>query len=184
MLPNPTGMTEQGSKVRLNHARDTFGHMASILLISNAGILAMPSVLDTPSMTRSSARLNHYDRVKNTRPNYHILASNTVSKILFHGKQVIGVSYLPTGGGTVSSVYATKEVILAAGALHTPHILQLSGIGPKKILQKFGIPVVSDLPGVGQNLQDQSTLTVPYNCKPTYLYIISTPVRDTVPVYQ
>lgn len=124
----------------------------------------MPSLLDTPSMTRSSARRNHFDRLSGRRPNYHLLASNTVSKVLFRGKQAIGVNYLPTAGGDVSSVYASKEVILAAGALHTPQILQLSGIGPRKLLEKFNLPVISDLPGVGQNLQDQSTLSIPYHC--------------------
>ncbi|KAM7191122.1 oxygen-dependent choline dehydrogenase [Naviculisporaceae sp. PSN 640] len=128
------------------------------------GIFVMPSLLDTPSMTRSSARRNHFDRVSGRRPNYHLLASNTVSKILFRGKQAIGVNYLPTAGGDLSIVYARKEVILAAGALHTPQILQLSGIGPKKLLERFNLPVISDLPGVGQNLQDQPTLSIPYNC--------------------
>ncbi|KAK3322055.1 hypothetical protein B0H66DRAFT_553184 [Apodospora peruviana] len=130
---------------------------------SKNGIFWFPTVLDVPSMTRSYARRNHYDKVITSRPNYHVLASNTVSKILFRNKQAIGVSYLPTAGGTASSVYASKEVILAAGGLHTPQILQLSGIGPKKLLEKLSIPVVADLPGVGQNLQDQPTLEVPYN---------------------
>lgn len=115
-------------------------------------------------MTRDHARRNHYERVIHSRPNYHLLTSNMVSKVLFGGTQAIGVSYLPTAGGSTSSVYASKEVILTAGGLGTPKILQLSGVGPKKLLHKFGIPVVSDLPGVGQNLQDQPTLTVPYNC--------------------
>ncbi|KAK3935454.1 hypothetical protein QBC46DRAFT_50935 [Diplogelasinospora grovesii] len=130
---------------------------------SNPGIFWIPSVLNATTMTRSYARRNHYDRVIASRPNYHVLASNSVSKVLFGGTQAIGVNYLPTAGGNISSVYASKEVILAAGALHTPQILQLSGIGPKKLLNKFGIPLVVDLPGVGQNLQDQSTLTIPYN---------------------
>ncbi|KAK0724725.1 hypothetical protein B0H67DRAFT_480481 [Lasiosphaeris hirsuta] len=126
------------------------------------GIFWIPSVLNATTMTRSYARRNHYDRVINSRPNYHVLASNTVSKVLFRGIQAIGVSYLPTAGGAVSSVYASKEVILAAGALHTPQILQLSGVGPAPLLRRLGIPVIVDLPGVGQNLQDQPTLTVPY----------------------
>lgn len=118
-------------------------------------------------MTRNHARRNHYDRVADSRPNYHILPSNMVSKVLFNGTQAIGVSYLPTSDeepASTSDVFASKEVILAAGGLGTPKILQLSGVGPKKLLDHFGIPVVADLPGVGQNLQDQPTLTVPYNC--------------------
>jgi choline dehydrogenase-like flavoprotein len=118
-------------------------------------------------MTRNHARRNHYDRVKAARPNYHLLTSNVVAKVLFRGKTAIGVSYLSTTAttGTTSSVYASKEVILSAGGFGTPKILQLSGIGRKTLLQKFGIPLVADLPGVGQNLQDQPTLSVPYTCE-------------------
>ena len=122
-------------------------------------------------MTRNHARRNHYDRVKDSRPNYHLLTSNVVGKVLFSGKTATGVCYLSTTSTTTacaSNVYATKEVILAAGGFGTPKILQLSGIGRKKLLNKFGIPLITDLPGVGQNLQDQPTLSVPYTCKSTY----------------
>ncbi|KAJ4419708.1 hypothetical protein N0V85_000879 [Neurospora sp. IMI 360204] len=84
-----------------------------------------------------------------------------VSKVIFRGTTVVGVEYLPTAGGKASTAYAAMEVILAAGALNTPKILQLSGVG-SKLLQKHKIPVVVDLPGVGSNLQDQLTLKVPY----------------------
>src|SRR4030095_4551120 len=60
-----------------------------------------------------------------------------------------------TDGGTPGSVNATKEVILAAGAFNTPQLLKLSGIGPRDELEKFDIPVLVDLPGVGTNLQDR-----------------------------
>jgi choline dehydrogenase-like flavoprotein len=119
-------------------------------------------------MTRYHARRSHYDRVKDTRPNYHLLTSNLVAKVLFNGKKVIGVDYLPTTANSTTSpskAYATNEVILTAGGFGTPKILQLSGIGPKKLLKKFDIPLVQDLPGVGQNLQDQPTLSIPYTCK-------------------
>ncbi|KAI1348770.1 hypothetical protein F5Y01DRAFT_291150 [Xylaria sp. FL0043] len=130
---------------------------------NNLGIFWIPSVLDATTMTRSDARINHYERVKASRPNYHILASTTVSKVLFNGTQAVGVEYLPSAGGDRSNVYATKEVILAAGGVHTPQVLQLSGIGPQALLNELGIAVVQDLPGVGQNLQDQTTLTVEWN---------------------
>lgn len=100
-----------------------------------------------------------------TRPNYHLLVNYTVAKILFKGNKATGVQYLPSAGGNGSTVYASKEIILAAGALHTPQILQLSGVGPKPLLDSLSIPVISDLPGVGSNMQDQASLGVPYNCK-------------------
>ncbi|KAH8649207.1 hypothetical protein BX600DRAFT_111656 [Xylariales sp. PMI_506] len=129
----------------------------------NPGIFWIPSVLNATTMTRSDARINHYDRVIGSRPNYHLLASNLVSKVIFEDGQAVGVEYIPTSGGDSAVVYASKEVILAAGAVHTPQILQLSGIGPGAVLSQFGVSIISDLPGVGQNLQDQSTLTIPYN---------------------
>ncbi|KAI0533120.1 GMC oxidoreductase-domain-containing protein [Xylaria digitata] len=130
---------------------------------NNLGIFWIPSVLDATTMTRSDARINHYERVKASRPNYHILASTTVSKVVFNGARAVGVEYLPSAGGSSAHVYATKEVILAAGGIHTPQVLQLSGIGPRALLNELGILIVQDLPGVGQNLQDQSTLTIQWN---------------------
>ncbi|RWA09527.1 hypothetical protein EKO27_g5581 [Xylaria grammica] len=129
---------------------------------NNLGIFWTPSVLDATTMTRSDARLNHYENIKVSRSNYHILASTTVSKVIFNGTRAMGVEYLASGGGDTAQVYATKEVILAAGGVHTPQILQLSGIGPQALLNDLGIAVIQDLPGVGQNLQDQSTLTIPW----------------------
>ncbi|KAJ3566092.1 hypothetical protein NPX13_g7264 [Xylaria arbuscula] len=130
---------------------------------NNLGIFWIPSVLDATTSTRSDARINHYDRVQGSRPNYQILSSTTVSKILFNGTRAVGVEHLPSAGGESSQVYATKEVILAAGGIHTPQILQLSGVGPQALLNNLGIAVIEDLPGVGQNLQDQTTLAINWN---------------------
>ncbi|KAH8711865.1 glucose-methanol-choline oxidoreductase-like protein [Phaeosphaeriaceae sp. PMI808] len=65
-----------------------------------------------------------------------------------------------TGKGTKGSVTATREVILSAGAFNTPQLLKLSGVGPKDELEKFGIKVVKNLPGVGKNLQDRYEVPV------------------------
>ncbi|KAK4236462.1 hypothetical protein C8A03DRAFT_45548 [Achaetomium macrosporum] len=130
------------------------------------GVFWIPSALDASTISRNYAKLNHYDRVNDSRPNYHLLTSNVVCKVLFRGKTAVWVSYPSTTGGDpacTSEVYAAKEVVLAAGGFGTPKILQLSGVGPKRLLQKLGIRLVEDLPGVGQNLQDQPTLAVPYN---------------------
>ncbi|KAH0434187.1 GMC oxidoreductase [Colletotrichum camelliae] len=126
------------------------------------GLFNFPTLADATTRTRSHARRNHYTRVKDARPNYHILAEHTVSRVLFEGKRAVGVEYLPTAGGEKVSVYATKEVLLAAGGAHTPQLLQLSGIGNREFLEGLGIEVVEDLPGVGENFQDQADLKVPY----------------------
>lgn len=132
---------------------------------SNTGVFFFPTLLDAATGTRSYARINHYERVKDSRPNYHILAEHTVGRVLFSGSRAVGVEYLASAGGNTSQVTATKEVLLAAGGVHTPQILQLSGVGPSDQLEKLGISTVSDLPGVGQNFQDHATLTISYNCK-------------------
>jgi choline dehydrogenase-like flavoprotein len=65
----------------------------------------------------------------------------------------------------VHTIKACREVILAAGATRSPQVLQLSGIGPKKLLSGLGIGMIVDLPGVGQNFQDQPTMYMQYNCE-------------------
>jgi len=129
------------------------------------GVTYFPTVSDFTTRTRSHARLNHYERVKERRPNYHILAEHTVSRVIFEGKKAVGVMYLPSAGGDVAIASAKKEVLLAAGAVHTPQILQLSGIGPREVLEEVGIEVVADLPGVGQNFHDQPSIIIPYEGK-------------------
>ena len=124
----------------------------------------MQRSIDVKSQTRSSARVNRYDR-DTARPNYHVLAGTAVSRILFEGKTAVGVEYVDLLGSTKRHVTAREEAVLAAGAVHTPQILQLSGVGDAAYLTKFGIKTVINLPGVGQNLQDRLVLKVNYNCK-------------------
>ncbi|XP_050740222.1 glucose dehydrogenase [FAD, quinone]-like [Eriocheir sinensis] len=88
-----------------------------------------------------------------THPNLHVLTDATVQKILFdHDKRAVGVEFVR--GKERRVVRVTREVVLSAGALATPKLLMLSGVGPAAHLQKHGIPVLLNLPGVGQNLQD------------------------------
>ena len=68
-----------------------------------------------------------------------------------------------TGSATTSTAKASREIILAAGAPHSPQILQLSGIGPKELLSGLGIRTIVDLPGVGQNFQDQASMFMSYS---------------------
>ena len=89
------------------------------------------------------------------RINLTIRANCVTRKILFDGDKAIGVEVM--SGEEIFQVEG-KEIILSAGAIATPQILMLSGIGPKESLSQFNIDIVSDLPGVGQNLRDHPTV--------------------------
>ncbi len=86
------------------------------------------------------------------RPNLEIVTGATAAGLVVTGGRVEGVRYV--AGGKQHTATASKEVILAAGAIGSPHLLLLSGIGPADHLKAKGVPVVHDLPGVGGNLQD------------------------------
>ncbi|ORY01579.1 choline dehydrogenase-like protein [Clohesyomyces aquaticus] len=127
------------------------------------GIFRLVRTVDPKTQTRNSARINHYDRVTESRPNYHILPNTAVKRIIFEGTTAVGVEYINRTTSVKSMVRAKKEVIVSAGSVHSPQILQLSGIGPAPLLKSLGIKPVVDLPGVGQNLQDHLVLAVNYN---------------------
>ncbi|XP_071527340.1 glucose dehydrogenase [FAD, quinone]-like [Panulirus ornatus] len=88
-----------------------------------------------------------------TRPNLHVAFNAHVTKILFNEeKRAVGVSFQQ--GKKERRVMAQREVVLSAGTIASPQLLMLSGVGPANHLKYHNIPVVADLPGVGQNLQD------------------------------
>ena len=89
----------------------------------------------------------------------------------FSGKRAIGVAYLQGGSSQPTTVHARREVLLCAGAIASPQILQRSGVGPAPLLRGLDIAVVRDLPGVGANLQDHLEMYLQYACKePVSLY--------------
>ncbi len=94
------------------------------------------------------------------RGNLKLFLNASFHSLVFDGKRCVGVRY--HNGKDVQEVRARREVILAAGAFGSPQALMLSGIGPGAELTRLGIPVLVDLPGVGQNLQDHIDYTVPY----------------------
>ncbi|OXI15472.1 GMC family oxidoreductase [Burkholderia sp. AU15512] len=107
----------------------------------------------------SAARAYLFPHLK-TRGNLTVETGAQVRRIVFDGKRAVGVEV--TRGGNVETVWAKKEVILSAGALQSPQLLMLSGVGPKDELERLGIQVVADLPGVGENLQDHPDFVVSY----------------------
>jgi choline dehydrogenase len=108
----------------------------------------------------SAARAYLYP-VKN-RKNLKIATSAMVTRVLFEGDRAVGVEAVVKGK---RQVFRSKEVVLCGGAINTPQILQLSGIGNAEDLRRLGIKVVKDLPGVGANLQDHLEVYVQYSCK-------------------
>jgi choline dehydrogenase len=94
------------------------------------------------------------------RPNLKVVTGAHVKKLRLDGRRVLGVEY--SRGNQEEFVHARRETILSAGAIGSPQILQLSGIGPGALLQQHGIPVVRDLPGVGANLQDHLQLRMAF----------------------
>ncbi|XP_050300397.1 glucose dehydrogenase [FAD, quinone] [Anthonomus grandis grandis] len=102
-----------------------------------------------------------------TRENLDILMNSTVTKVLVNpqSKQAYGVEVLTEGGS--KEIYATKEVIVSGGAVNSPQILLLSGIGPKNELEQVKVPVVHDLPGVGKNLQNHVAFFLNFNINDT-----------------
>ncbi|MBR8829494.1 MAG: choline dehydrogenase [Gomphosphaeria aponina SAG 52.96 = DSM 107014] len=94
------------------------------------------------------------------RANLTIRTGALVTRLLFNGKRVIGVEYIRDG--VKQEVHIYKEVILSAGAVNSPQLLMVSGIGDGSHLQDLGIDVIVDLPGVGQNLQDHLVAGIVY----------------------
>lgn len=93
-----------------------------------------------------------YLRPAMSRPNLHVITDALVHRVLFDGDRCIGAEY--SIGGEVRQVRCTREVVLAAGAVGSPQVLMLSGIGPAAHLDEHGITPLVDAPGVGENLQD------------------------------
>lgn len=86
------------------------------------------------------------------RPNLHVLTGAHATRVLLEGRRAVGVAFRQ--GGSERTLRARREVILSAGALLSPQLLMLSGIGPGEHLRALGLPVAHDLPGVGRNLHD------------------------------
>jgi choline dehydrogenase-like flavoprotein len=133
------------------------------------GAYWIPTALKPLTQTRSHARNGYYDPVK-SRSNLILATGTTVNEILFDqsfftGYKAKGVQYVSRSDKTVKQVYASREVIMAAGAVFTPQLLQLSGLGPKAVLNAAGVPVKKDMPAVGANMQDHPNANMMFDLK-------------------
>lgn len=146
-------------------------------LIGAAGALGLPHVTDFNGgdqegvgyyqlTTRNGRRCSTavaYLRPARGRANLRIETGAHAMAVLFEGSRACGVRYRQDG--QVRTLRARREVILCAGALQSPQLLQLSGVGPAALLRRFGIGVVRDLPGVGENLQDHLQIRLIYETR-------------------
>jgi choline dehydrogenase len=111
---------------------------------------------------RVSAAVAYLNPAKR-RPNLVIATRAHVERVLFEGPRAVGVAW--RAGGVRHEARASGEVVLSAGAIGTPQILQLSGVGPADLLRGHGIDLVHDLSGVGANLQDHLQVRTVFRCK-------------------
>jgi choline dehydrogenase-like flavoprotein len=118
---------------------------------------------------RLTAERAYLDPVRG-RDNLTVITGRQVTKVLLEAQRAVGVAYTSeAGAGDIRA----REVILSAGTFVSPHLLLLSGIGPARELERHGIAVVADLPGVGENLQDHLDITLEFRAKTTAPYGIS-----------
>lgn len=103
-----------------------------------------------------------YLRQTRRRPNLKIAPNALATRILFSGRRAAGVEYRQ--GGQTFTARAEGEVLVAGGAVNSPQILQLSGVGPAALLRSLGIEVIADMPGVGADLQDHFQVRFAYRC--------------------
>lgn len=119
----------------------------------------MPTSQTPWDASRSHAGIGHYE-VISSRPNLHVVTYHKVTRVIYSGDDladqvpIVEIKFL--NDSSVYNVTARSEVIISAGAVHTPQILQRSGLGPAALLKEAGIDVVLELPGVGYNFQDHA----------------------------
>ncbi len=117
--------------------------------------------LTTRRGRRSSTAVS-YLKPARKRPNLHVITGALATRILFEGRRATGINYLHNGETRTASV--RRELVLSGGAINSPQLLQLSGIGPGALLQSHGIEVVADIAGVGSSLQDHYQARNIYEC--------------------
>ncbi|KAJ8128428.1 hypothetical protein O1611_g5206 [Lasiodiplodia mahajangana] len=132
----------------------------------SVGAFSILASVDPTTRERVHAAGAYYDPVKH-RENLHVVVGAYVNKIVFEDGQpqpkAVGLQY--THEGKTKIARARKEVILAVGALRTPGLLELSGVGNRNSLKQHGIDAIKDLPGVGENLQDHIVCDIRYDAK-------------------
>ncbi len=122
---------------------------------------AAPLQLSTRNGLRCSAALGYLHPARH-RKNLQVVANAVATRILFHDSRATGVEFMASGAKNKAA--AAREVLVCAGAIRSPQLLELSGIGNSALLQEHGIEIVKHLPGVGENLQDHLMPRITFEC--------------------
>jgi len=144
-------MIEAGEQIGLEYRED-------VNRLSHGGKDGIGWVQQTRRGRRRQSAARTYLRPALKRPNLTVITDALVHRVLFDGKRATGIEF--SRGGKTEKADAAREVILAGGAIGSPHILQLSGVGDPAHLARAGILVQHALPGVGKNLQDHFIVRV------------------------
>ena len=144
-------MIEAGEQIGLEYRED-------VNRLSHGGKDGIGWVQQTRRGRRRQSAARTYLRPALKRPNLTVITDALVHRVLFDGKRATGIEF--SRGGKTEKADAAREVILAGGAIGSPHILQLSGVGDPAHLARAGISVQHALPGVGKNLQDHFIVRV------------------------
>jgi choline dehydrogenase len=164
--PLCAAVVESGKQLGLTYEEDVNG-------IKHASVDTIGWCQQTRHGRRRASAAQTYLAQAIARPNLQLVTDAMVHRVLFEGNRAVGVEFARTGkrggGGALQRVSATREVIMSAGAVGSPHILQLSGVGDPDHLGQIGVPVVHALKGVGANMQDhfQTRISHPVAGLPT-----------------
>jgi choline dehydrogenase len=163
-----------GGPLSVSNARDA--HPLALAYVEAAQQCGYPKNDDFNGATQEGAGLYQttmrngvrcsaaaYLKPARRRANLRIVADALATRVLFDGRRAIGVEYL--AGDERRLARASAEVIVASGTFNSPQLLQLSGLGPASLLQSFGIPVIADMPGVGDGLNDHYAGRIMLRCR-------------------
>jgi choline dehydrogenase-like flavoprotein len=138
---------------------------------NNTGLIWTAQSVSGYTGERSTAGTAYYQPVSN-RTNLHLLVRHYGSKIVFEGYGASAAGVLLRSRDSINDTRLIKSpnVIVASGAINTPRLLQLSGIGPKDLLESLDIDVLVDAPGVGANFQDHPVMYLSFKCESFFLF--------------
>ncbi|QKX56261.1 uncharacterized protein TRUGW13939_03362 [Talaromyces rugulosus] len=132
---------------------DRLGIKQAVDFVSGAlaGVQYNMNTIDPQKQTRSSSETAYLRMIGSSR-SFQIYNNTMAQKILFYGTTASGVRVMSRN--LTYTLTARREIIVSAGAFQSPQLLMVSGVGPAKTLRQFNIPIIADLPGVGQNMWD------------------------------